>query len=231
MKIDRRKHYLIGIDTETCNAYFDGKTLNLTDSLVYDIGWVVTDKNGNIYERRSYVVKEIFFGMADIMKSAYYAKKIPQYLTDIRNGKREVKSIWEIRKILKTDMRNYNTKTVYAHNARFDDRVLKNTVRYLSGSYCRYFFPYNTEIWDTLKMSRDIFGKRPTYIRYCFDNGYVTKHKKPQCRFTAEILYRYITNNEDFAECHTGLEDVLIETVILTKCFKAHKKMRKSLYN
>ena len=231
MKIDRRRNYLIGLDTETCNAYMDknGK-LNLNDSLVYDIGWVVTDKHGTIYRQRSFVVKEVFFGMSDIMTSAYYANKIPKYLEDIANGKREVKSIWEIRKILKADMEEFNTKIVFAHNARFDNNVLKNTVRYLSGSACRYFFPYNTIIWDTLKMSKDIFGNRKTYKDFCLKNGYMTKHKTPQCRFTAEILYRYLTLNTQFSESHTGLEDVLIETEILRNCFKAHKKMTKTLY-
>lgn len=46
--MDKRKTYYIGIDTETCNGRIDvdGK-LNLTDSLVYDIGWAVVDKIKN----------------------------------------------------------------------------------------------------------------------------------------------------------------------------------------
>ena len=231
MKIDKRRNYLIGLDTETCNAYIDetGK-LNLDDSLVYDIGYIVTDKHGTIYRQRSFIVKEVFFGMAEVMTSAYYANKIPKYLADINDGTREVKSIWEIREILNADMEEFDTKTVFAHNARFDNNVLRNTVRYLSGSACRDFFPYNTIIWDTLKMSRDVFGNRKAYKEFCVKNGYMTKHKTPQCRFTAEILYRYLTLNAQFAESHTGLEDVLIETEILRNCFKAHKKMRKTLY-
>ena len=39
MKIDKRRNYLIGLDTETCNAYmYNNGKLNLNDSLVYDIG-------------------------------------------------------------------------------------------------------------------------------------------------------------------------------------------------
>ena len=79
-------------------------------------------------------------------------------------------------------------------------------------------------------LSKDIFGNRKTYKDFCLKNGYMTKHKKPQCRFTAEILYRYLTLDTQFAESHTGLEDVLIETEILRNCFKAHKKMTKTLY-
>ena len=59
--MDKRINYLIGLDTETCNGFCmeDGK-LDLTQSLVYDIGWAVTDKRGNIYKTRSFVVADIF---------------------------------------------------------------------------------------------------------------------------------------------------------------------------
>ena len=54
--------------------------------------------------------------------------------------------------------------------------------------------------------------------------------EKPQARATAEILHRYLTGDNAFAESHTGLEDVLIEKDILAHCFRQHKKMRKDLY-
>ena len=58
----------------------------------------------------------------------------------------------------------------------------------------------------------------------------MTKHKTPQPRFTAEILYRFISGNKDFIENHTGLEDVMIEKEILAYCFRQHKAMRKGLF-
>ena len=75
MRIDRRKTYLIGIDTETCNGLLmeDGK-LDLSQSLVYDIGWQVVDKKGKVYRKRSFVVAEIFLDK-ELMKGAYYSEK------------------------------------------------------------------------------------------------------------------------------------------------------------
>ena len=52
MKIDRRRTYFIALDTETANS--------ITFPLPYDIGWIVTDKHGNIYQIRSFVVYEIY---------------------------------------------------------------------------------------------------------------------------------------------------------------------------
>lgn len=229
--MDKRINYVIGLDTETCNGIvLKDESLDLTQSLVYDIGWAVTDKRGNIYQTRSFVIYETFVGMKDVMKSAYYADKIPMYWEQIKNGQRKLVSFWTARKILFEDVKRYGVKNIFAHNAGFDVRALNNTIRYVSKSKYRFFFPRKVEMWDTLKMSRQIFGKRPTYIRFCERNGYMTRHRVPQVRLTAEILYRYITGDPDFIESHTGLEDVLIETKIFVQCVRQHKKMERRLY-
>ena len=229
-KIDKRIKYLIGLDTETCNALVVDDSLDLSQSLVYDIGWAITDKRGRIYKTRSFVIREIFCGMKDVMRSAYYAEKIPQYWKDIKAGRRVLANFWTIKRALKADMAEYGVTTVFAHNAGFDVRALNNTIRWITKSEYRWFFPYNTEIWDTLKMSRQVIGVQKSYQRFCMNNDYMTKHDTPRARLTAEILYRYISGKRDFIESHTGLEDVLIEIEILVHCFRQHKKMEKRLF-
>ncbi len=229
--MDKRINYLIGLDTETCNGIMIDEKLDLSQSLVYDIGWAITDKKGRIYEIRSFVIKETFCEMKDVMKSAYYAEKIPTYWEDIKAGKRVLADFWTIKKILMEDIKKYNIKNIFAHNAGFDVRALNNTIRYLTKSKYRWFFPKSIEIWDTLKMARQTIGKQKSYQRFCAKNNYLTKHKTPRVRLTAEIIFRYLTGNNDFAESHTGLEDVLIETVIMAHCFKQHKKMQKKLFS
>lgn len=229
--MDKRINYLIGLDTETCNGIMVGEKPDLSQSLVYDLGWAVCDKKGRIYKTRSFVIADIFCDMKDVMKSAYYAEKIPKYWEDIKTGKRTLATFWNVRKAFISDVKEYGVKNVFAHNAGFDVRALNNTIRYISKSKFRWFFPFGLEIWDTLKMARQTIGKQKTYQKFCATNNYLTKHKKPQVRLTAEILYRYITGNNDFVESHTGLEDVLIETKIMAKCISQHKKMEKRLYS
>ena len=229
-KIDHRIHYIIMTDTETCNTLQEGGKLDMSSVLVYDIGWQVIDRRGNVYEEKSYIVKEIFYGEEELMKSAYYAKKIPQYLTDIAEGKRIVADYYTIRKDYLDTMERYGTHTVCAHNARFDYNSTNITQRWLTKSKYRWFFPYGTEIWDTMKMARDVVCTTEGYKRFCEDNGYLTKHKKPRPRATAEILYRYISGNNEFVEEHRGLEDVDIERQILAYCFRKHKTMMKSAF-
>jgi hypothetical protein len=42
-------------------------------------------------------------------------------------------------------------------------------------------------------------------------------------------MFAYITNNKDFQEEHTGLEDTRIESAILNKCFRQHKSIDKKI--
>lgn len=220
MNIDKRKKYIMVLDTETCNS--------LEEPLVYDIGWAVVDKQGNIYKSKSYIVAEIFFGEKDLMTSSYYAEKIPMYLEDIKVGNRKVASYYEIRKQLFEDMEEFGVEVVSAYNARFDVKALNFTSKWISEK--PYFFPYNQQIWCIMKMATDTICKQKMYDYFCKSNGFLTNHKTPQNRRTAEVVYRYIENDTDFIESHTALEDVEIETAIMAHCFRQHKPMRKNLW-
>ena len=221
----------LGVDTETCNGLVDEKgKLDLSNSLVYDIGWAIIDRFGKPYKKRSYVVEEIW-NSPDLMDSAYYKDKIPQYEKEIQEGKRIIAPFEKIRIILLSDRKKWKCKAVFAHNAYFDYNALNVTARYLTGSRLRYFFPYKVDIWDTLRMSREAIGKKEDYTRFCVENDYLTQHKVPQNRLTAEILYRYIANDPHFIESHTGLEDVEIEKEIFAYCMKhGAKNSRRSLF-
>lgn len=228
--MDRRINYKIVLDTETAPMNTESNEVLPSNMLVYDIGWVVTDKRGTIYKTRSFLNCDVFVGERELMKSAYYAKKIPNYWKEVAEGKRILASSYEIRQALFADIEAYETKEVYAHNARFDYGALNNTERWLTKSKYRYYFPKEIEICDTLKMARDVLGTMPTYKKFCEENGFMTKHKTPRPQYTAEVIYRYITKDVDFVEQHTGLEDVLIETAIMAYCYRQHKKMRKLLF-
>lgn len=228
MKIDRRIGYKMVVDCETapCNRDFEG--VASWNMLVYDLGFAVVDKHGNVYETKSFVNADIFLGEKQLMKSAYYANKIPQYWEDIKNGSRILTSFYNIRKAMIKLIEKYEITEIYAHNMRFDYGALNNTQRWETKSKFRYFFPKDALICDTLKMARDVIGKMPTYTKFCEENGFLTKANKPQMK--AETLYRFITKDVDFIESHTGLEDVLIEKEILAYCYRQHKKMRKALF-
>ena len=200
------KKYIV-FDTETTNS--------LDDPIFFDIGWAVIDSEGSVYETASYVNADVFLD-DELMASAYFIEKVPQYWEDIKKGTRKLAKFNTIRKVLAETMKKYNTNIVIAHNARFDYRSTAKTQRYLTKSKYRYFLPYGTEVWDTLKMAREVLKNDVDYDNFCYNNNYVTKRGCK--RFTAEILYRFFTGDNDFVEIHTGLEDVTIEKVIFAEC-------------
>lgn len=229
MKIDRRINYKIVVDTETCPVDKDFEGVVPSNMWVYDIGWAIVDKRGKVYATRSFVNADIFLNEKELMKSAYYAEKIPMYWERIKKGETILTSFYNIRKAFFEDVANYGIKEIFAHNMRFDYGTLNNTQRWLTKSKQRYFFPYGVDICDTMKMAQDVICKMPTYKKFCIENGYLTKNN--QLRKTAEILYRFIKKDNDFEEEHTGLADVMIEKEILAYCYRQHKPMRKKLWN
>ena len=228
-KIDFRHHYVLVLDTETANTLTDNDgNLDMTNVLMYDCGWAVVDTQGGVYRERSYVNRDIFCGERELMQSAYYAKKIPQYVAEIQSGKRIMSTTYEIRQQMLADMAEYHITEIVAHNARFDLNALNTTLRWQTKSRFRYWFPYGTEIWDTMKMARDVIHKMPTYRAFCEEHELLTKNGRLST--TAENLYRFIIGDVDFTESHTGLEDVQIEREIMFYCYRQHKPMRKLLF-
>ena len=218
--MDKRISYYMVLDTETANS--------MDDPTMYDIGGAIIDKRGHVYETFSFVIYDVFCADRALFDTAYYAVKRPMYEEQIRNGSRRIVGIYTARRHVHALCEKWNVKAIIAHNARFDYKATNATLRYLTKSKTRYFLPYGVPVWDTLKMAQDTICKQPTYKRWCERNGYLQKNGKP--RATAEILFRYISLNNDFIESHTGLEDVLIEKEIFVRCIRQHKKMRKSVW-
>lgn len=227
-KIDKRKKYFMMLDTETCPIDTTEEKVNAKNMLVYDIGFCIIDKKGNVYEKGSYIIKDIFVNEPMKMRSAYYYNKLPMYISELASGERILISLKKVRKIIHETLEKYNTNIVICHNAYFDYTSLNTTIRFLNKG--KYFFDYGIEIWDTLKMFYDTIYRQKSYIKFCVENGYLTKHKTPRPQAKAETIYRYLTDNTDFIENHTGLEDTLIEKDIFVNCLKQHKKMRKKLF-
>ena len=215
----RKKEMFLVIDTETANS--------IEQPLPYDIGYAICDRFGHIVLERSFVVAEIFLDHKEMMKSAYFAEKIPHYWEDIKNGTREIKSIFNIRKQIKEDMKKYRIKKVGAYNMAFDKRALNNIIRYCSKSLIRWFFPFGTEFFCIWHLACQVLLNSTSYIKFALQNGLESEAGNIQT--SAEACYKFLTNSVDFTEEHTGLEDVRIEIDIMAKCFSTHKKMDKNI--
>ena len=204
---------MIILDTETTN--------DIDCPFVYDFGFAVIDETGKVYASYSYVNADIFCD-DEMTASAFFANKIPQYWKDIKSGSRILKSFRSIERIFRRVCKEWKIDTFVAHNARFDYKALQNTKRYITTSKERFFFPYGAKFVDTLKLSRNVFSKDETYREFCIGNNYVTKRNEN--RYTAEVIYRFLTGDNNFEEEHTGLADCMIEKEILRYCLVTESK-------
>ena len=210
--------FVVVIDTETANS--------VEQPLPYDFGWAVVDtETGEIVRKFSFVCAEIFLDK-EMMASAYFAEKIPQYWEDIKAGKRIMKKLLNIRKELWNCLKTYGIKQVCAYNMGFDKRASVNDIRFVTGSFLRWFFPFGTEFICIWHMACTSFLNTSDYVRFAKENGFVSEAGNIQT--SAEVAYRFLTGQIDFIESHTGLEDVEIETAILMNCLKTGDENMKS---
>lgn len=216
----RKNERFFIIDTETANS--------VEHPLTYDIGFCVMDRKGNIYEQESLVVYDIYAKEREMMKSAYYAEKLPKYEIKLKSGERKMVSLFTAKKMITALMKKHNTNLVYAYNMNFDKRALNNTQRWTTAEKYRWFFPYGTEYRCIWHMACQVLLARPSYIKFAIKNNFISE--KGNIKTSAECCYCYLINNPDFKEEHQGIDDVKIEAEILLKCFAQHKKVNSNPY-
>lgn len=202
--------YILILDVETAN--------DTTDAIVYDIGFILLDLyTGAICEQGSFVIRDTFVYERELVKVAYYADKIPEYIADIQQGKRQMIDFMTARRHILNIMAKYDCHTVAAYNASFDRNALNTTLRYLTKSQYRYFFPYSTNFVCIWNMACSTICQRGEYRTFAETNHLFSNHGK-NYRATAETVYAFLTNDPSFKEEHKGYDDVKIEMVILQKC-------------
>jgi hypothetical protein len=217
--MSRKKEICLVIDVETAGGF--------AAPLVYDLGVAaVVRATGEILERHSLVVREVFFDRRDDMASAYYADKLPLYFRGIKNGSFRVVTLRTARNIVGDMVARYGIKRAYAYNAKFDSTALDSTLRQVWG-YRVKFLPRGVKwccIWH-LACASILSQKR--YRKFATANGLVSD--AGNLRTSAEAAYAYLTGNPTFEEAHTGLADVEIEAEILAYCLRQKGKVREDI--
>lgn len=221
-KIDKRIKYMIMLDVETAPVKIDNKETQI----IFDIGFCVFDKRGNIYEKFSFVIEEIFLDI-DTMRKAVYYNKYPLYLKGLRNGK-FVEVPWGYAmKALAECIAFYNINEILAYNLTFDKNAIINTNKYLRPNRPFKLFD-NKELNCLWGMFVETVGQQKSYQRFCEKHNLITDSGK-FLSSRAETAYAYMVNDPTFVEEHTGLSDVLIEIEIYKRVIRQNKKMTKGI--
>ena len=257
----KKKYYLI-LDTETATLPFartiarnekEKKNIAIAKPLVYDIGWIISDRQGNIIKKENYLVQETFF-VPQVFNTAYYRDKRPQYMEMF--GKREIEALpWNnIIEILLQDCRN--TDFVCAYNAAFDfKKAIPFTEKYIKALYSNYYQKWEDRQIESCKQIVNGYNnaKNEKYLEPIFElrnedfpivdlwglacqRLINNKRYKDYClknglltqsglyfKSSAETSFQYLAREYNFIESHTALDDALIETKILAKALQKGK--------
>lgn len=205
-----KKHFMI-LDTETAS----------TARIPFDIAYTIIDRKGNIIKQENFLVKEVFnspLGQHLLTHDDFSKNKIAGYLDNIC-GNAEMLYFSIIRDRIRADIKKFNC-VVVAYNAKFDYECLTNFA--MSFGFDNFFKP-STEVWDLWNIALTILADSNRYVKFCKNNNFTSD--KGNLKSSAEVMYRYLTNNLDFEESHTALDDTEIEAAIMAACLKRHKKM------
>lgn len=202
----------------------DVETANDVDCpFTYDISTRLLNPEGSILTQHAFVVRDVFNDMRDVVKQAYYADKIPEYIDALQKHNKQMYNFMDARRIILDEMAKYNCKTVIAYNTRFDRNALNNTLRYLTKSRFRWFFPYDTEFMCIWNMACQTVCQTNEYKTFAEMNNFVSNHGK-NYKATAETVYAFLTNNPNFTEEHKGADDVKIEQEIMFHCLQNYNE-------
>lgn len=194
------------LDTETA-----GK---INTPLVYDLGYIIIDDNGNTIKQRSYIIKEVYDNKK-LFNTSYFKEKRPLYEERLKSGySKKVYLAYALRQLTK-DMEKYGVD-LYAYNSPFDTKAIKHTREYFKKEK---YNPTQNGIIDIMKLVSNITNTQD-YNVYCNKYNFTTKHKPPRSQRKAQTLYSYLTNNPNYQEEHTALEDSKIEAYILLATLK-----------
>lgn len=206
---------------------FDTETQGVEKKLVYDIGWNIVNRRGEILHSDNYLVREIVTD-AGIMSDAFYHRKIyTDYLTMLDNSEESMIKPWAfIASQIRADVKQFGVNVFSAYNLGFDADAMRQTAAHCNAGYTLENKPEILDLW--LFACLNLFTQKD-YKRIADALGW--RSDAGNYRTTAEHAYRYITGNWNFAESHTALDDANIETDIFADLMRNKRKIPYNVLN
>lgn len=204
------------LDTETCDL----------KGHVYDVGYTITNKRGQILSEYNALVSEIFTD-AEKMMGAFYARKMfSHYAPMLDTGEISLVSWADIVANIQSDVSVYNVNVLSAYNLGFDRRVMGQTNELLGNGAIFQSPVKQLDIWQ---FACEAKLNTATYKQLANEQGWVSA--AGNIRTGAEYAYRFCRGDWGFIEDHTALSDARIETAILADCFSAKKRVPYGIVN
>ena len=192
---------------------FDTETTSLDKPFCYDVGYKVLSPDGAEIVRRHFVIEQVWHNLP-LFESAYYKEKRQLYIQLMRSKKAVMDKWGYVMRTMARDIKQNCVTAAYAYNASFDDKVFTFNCDWFK---CNNPLE-NIPIFDIWAYASEFITNKPEYKIFCEMNGFFTD--TGNYKASAEIVYRFITEDINFSEAHMGVYDVDIETEILQFCFE-----------
>ena len=259
-KYDRRRKYYMVLDCETatlpCAVNYtedERKNIAIAKPLIYDLGWKIVDRYGNVYNRMNFLITEVF-SVPSIFDTAYYADKRPIYLDKLRKGEISLVDWQTAMTAFIADLEI--CESIGAYNSMFDfKKAIPFTELYINQLYSATFHEWlkwqeNTCEWlvsggkltGKTPFEEDIFRFRgkvyPLFDLWGLSCEHILNcdEYKQMCidnnwqtasgkyfKTSAETAYRFLSGNLTFDESHTAIDDCDIESELFAEIVKRTK--------
>ena len=207
-------------------ATIDTETVGL-EGHVYDIGYCIHNKRGEIVAERNWLVEENFTNPKKMMGAFYAGKHFSHYARMLQDGEIRLTPWAEIVGIMRADFLAHGVDVVAAYNAGFDFRVLKQTHADLGGEGAILQNP--VKILDIWQFACETKLSQKSYANIARSQGWVSP--AGNIKTGAEFAHRYCSGDHSFIEDHTALSDARIEVAILAECFKQKRRVPYGIVN
>lgn len=146
----RKENRYMVFDCETATMPFANEIANgdsekkkkiaIARPLIYDLGWTITNRKGEILDKKQYLVAETF-SVPSVFNTAYYAEKRPLYIEMLENDEIIVLPWNDIMAIFSEDLQKVNA--VGAYNSMFDfKKAIPFTELYIKKLYSADYYDW-----------------------------------------------------------------------------------------
>lgn len=192
---------------------FDTETIGLEKKFCYDLGWGIYNCNGEKLKEKSYITEQIWSNKP-LFETAYYANKKELYISKLRGRASRLEKWGYMCGKLINDIHQFGIKQAYAYNSSFDISVFDFT--------CEWFKTRNPldyietfDIWGyTSALVQQ--GLAQDYVSFAVKNNLISG--AGNIRNNADTWGKFLNQDVNWEEEHTGLADVQIEKEILFEC-------------
>lgn len=116
------------------------KKIAIAKPLIYDLGYTICDRAGNIYDRKQFLIAETF-SVPAVFNTAYYAEKRPIYLEMLKRGETVIKPWNEVMEIFTADLEKVDSAGAF--NSMFDfKKAIPFTELYINMLYSPDFYKW-----------------------------------------------------------------------------------------